>query len=181
MDLDGFISNIVEIDSDSYLVGQSHQKRLLIFSSKTNEKLKEINNICLRGNNYSIAKISDKFIGIAGYEKSGVIKACIFLYSIESKSICKKFYYNELESFMVISRLYENEIITAGNGSNIDKHSDIILLNIEENSGKINIKKISEFKRAFCDTIEAIISIQGLIVASDSSSNTKLLEIKSNS
>ena len=178
LDLDGFISNIVEIDSESYLVGQSHNKRLLIISSNNNEILDEINNIRLRSNNYSIDKISDKFIGIVGYDKSETKKACIFLLSIKSKKICTKFYYNELETFMVICKLNDNEIITTGNGSNVDQHSDIIILKINDKEEEVNIKKECLFKRAYCDTIEAIISFENYILASDSSSNLKLLEIK---
>ena len=76
INLEGFISNIVEINSESFLVGQSHNKRIIIFSSKTYEKLYEINNI------YSISKISNKFIGIAGYEKDQdkEIIACFYFY-----------------------------------------------------------------------------------------------------
>ena len=131
----------------------------------------------MRGNNYSITKINDKYIGISGYEKSDTIKACLYLLSIESKQICTKFYSNNIESFMVIVKLNDNKIIVAGSGEDKDGHSDIILLNIESNSDQVKIKKITEFKRAFCDTLEAITVFNNLIVASDSSSNLKKLEI----
>ena len=68
IDLEGAISNIIEIDSKSFLVGQCNKKRIF-FSNETYKKLYEINNISLSENNYSISKISDEFIGIAGYEE----------------------------------------------------------------------------------------------------------------
>ena len=78
---------------------------------------------------------------------------------------------------MVIVKLNDNKIIVAGSEEDKDGHSDIILLNIESNSDQVKIKKIAEFKRAFCDTLEAITVFNNLIVASDSSSNLKKLEI----
>ena len=155
-DLSGFISNIIEIDSESFLVGQSHNRRIIVFSNKTFKELYKIENICMRGNNYSITKINDKYIGIAGYEKNEERNACLYILSIESKQICKKYYSDNIESFMVIVKLNNNKIILAGSGENEDEHSDIILLNIEEKLEQINIKKIAQFKRAFSDTLEAI-------------------------
>ena len=182
IDLQGFISNIVEINPESFLVGQSHNKRIIIFSSKTYEKLYEINNIYLRGNNYSISKISNKFVGIAGYgkhEDEKNIIACLFLLSIESKKIIKKFYYNDLDNFSITNRLNDNEIITSGNClKSKDYSSDIILLNITGNYDNVDIKKISELKKACFDSIEALISFENLIIVTDSSSNLKLFEVK---
>ena len=181
INLEGFISNIVEINSESFLVGQSHNKRIIIFSSKTYKKLYEINNIYLRGNNYSISKISNKFIGIAGYEKDQdkEIIACLFLLSIETKKIIKKFCYNELDNFSITTRLNDNEIITSGNCLQSKDHSsDIILLNINDSSNNEDIKKISEYKKACCNNIGAMVSIQNLIILTDSSSNLKLFEVK---
>ena len=99
IDLEGAISNIIEIDSKSFLVGQCNKKRIIIFSNETYKKLYEINNISLSGNNYSISKISDEFVGIAGYEEGEVIKACVFLLSLETKKICKKYYSDEFTKF----------------------------------------------------------------------------------
>ena len=178
LDLEGFISNIVEIDNESFLVGQSDNRRIIIFNSKTYKQLYEIDNISLRGNNYSITKISDKLIGITGYEKNETKKACLFILSLESKQITKKFYYNFLESFSVIIKLNEHEIIVGGTGFDIDDHSDILLLSLENNFNNINIKKICEFKRALCDTFEATIAIKNIIIASDSSSNLKYFKIE---
>ena len=176
-DLNGFISNIIEIDSESFLVGQSHNRRIIVFSNKTFKELYKIENICMRGNNYSITKINDKYIGIAGYEKNEERNACLYILSIESKQICKKYYSDNIESFMVIVKLNNNKIILAGSGEDKDEHSDIILLKIEEKLEQINIKKIAQFKRAFSDTLEAITIFNNLIVASDSSSNLKTFEI----
>ena len=176
-DLQGFISNIVEIDSESFLIRQSNYERIIVYSNKNFNELYRIKNVCMRGNNYSIAKINDKYIGIAGYEKKEKIIACLYLLSIESKQICKIYYSNNIESFMVIVKLNDNKIIMAGSGEDKDGHSDIILLNIESKSDQIKINKITEYKRAFCDTLEAITIFNNLIVASDSSSNLKKLEI----
>ena len=176
-DLQGFISNIVEIDSESFLVGQSNYERIIVYSNKNFNELYRIKNVCMRGNNYSIAKINDKYIGIAGYEKKEKIIACLYLLSIESKQICKIYYSNNIESFMVNVKLNDNKIIMAGSGEDKDGHSDIILLNYESKSDQIKINKITEYKRAFCDTLEAITIFNNLIVASDSSSNLKKLEI----
>ena len=131
----------------------------------------------MRGNNYSITKINDKFIGIAGYEDSNIRKACLYLLSIESKQICKKYYSNNNDSFTVIVKLNNNKILVTGSGEHKDEYPDIFLLNIESKSGQIKINKITEFKRAFCDTLEAITAFNNIIVASDSSSNMKAFEI----
>ena len=177
-DLGGFISNIVEIDSNSFLVGQSHQKRIIIYSNKTFKELYRINDIALRGNNYSISKLTDKFVGITGFEKMEARKACIFLLSIETKQICKKFYSNNIESFSVIIKLNENEFIVGGVEFEKDEHSDLIAFSLENKSNKVNFKILTEFKRAVCDTFEALMGFNNTIIVSDSSSNLKVFEIK---
>ena len=179
LDLEGFISNIVEIDSKSFLVGQNHKKRIIMFSSENFKKLYGINNISFRGNNYSIAKISNKFVGIAGFERGEKIKACIFLLSLETKNICKKYYSDELDNFCVLSRLSNTEIIITGNDIGTKDHSsNLNILNINGNSNNEEIKKISELKDAFCDSVEAMITIKNLIIAADSSSNLKLFQVE---
>ena len=179
IDLEGFITNIVEIDSKSFLVGQIHKKRIIMFSSENYKKLYEIDKISFRGNNYSIAKISDKFVGIAGYQRGEKIKACIFLLSLETKNICKKYYSDELQNFCVLSRFNNTEIIITGNDIGANDHSsDLNILNINCNSNNEEIKKISELKNAFCDTVEAMITIKNLIIAADSSSNLKLFQVE---
>ena len=72
----------------------------------------------------------------------------------------------------------DKEIIVGGAGFDCDDHSDILLLSLENNYNNVNIKKICEFKRALCDTFEAMISLKNIIIASDSSSNLKYFEIK---
>ena len=178
LDLEGFISNIVEIDSKSFLVGQSHNKRIIIFSNENYKELYKIENIELRSNNYSISKLSDKYVGIAGSEKNTTKNACLFILSLEAKQICKKFYDNNIESFMVIVPINNYEFTLAGKGKYRDDHSDIVLLSLEPTKDNVDINKISEFKRALCDTLESIISVNNLIVATDSSSNMKIFEIK---
>ena len=103
----------------------------------------------------------------------------IKILSIETKKIIKKFCYNELDNFSITTRLNDNEIITSGNCLQSKDHSsDIILLNINDSSNNEDIKKISEYKKACCNNIEAMVSIQNLIILTDSSSNLKLFEVK---
>ena len=175
--LEGFISCIVEIDSESFLVGQSDKKRIIVYSNKTFKELYILKNIYMEGNNYSITKINDKFIGIVGYEESNIRKACLYLLSIESKQICKKYYSNNNDSFTVIVKLNNNKILITGSGEHKDEYPDIFLLNFESKLDQVKINKITEFKRAFCDTLEAITAFNNIVVASDSSSNLKAFEI----
>ena len=178
IDLGTFISNIVELDEDSFLVGLSHDHKILIYSSKGNKELSQIENIYLRGNNYSISKISDDFVGIAGWVKSINRKACIYIFSIEKKSIFQKYIINDIESCMVVAKLSNKKFITAGTGLYIDNYSDLALLNYKGESKEFIINKIGDFKRGYCDTIEAIITFNDFIIASDSSSNLKIWTIE---
>ena len=172
IDLKGFISNIVDINQDCYLVGQSHDRKIIIFSKKTNEQIYQINKIGLRSNNYSISKISNDFVGIAGSENK---VSCIFILSIKNKCICNKIYINELSICSTVTRLYNDYFIISGTGVDLDKYTDLILFKKEMGiSGNLGIKKIFNFKRSYCDTIEAIISINNFIIGSDSSSNLKI-------
>ena len=178
IDLEGFISNVVELNKDSYLVGQSHQHRIIIYSSSDNKEIYRVNNVNSRGNNYSIAKISNDLVGIAGYEKNENLYACIFIFSIEKRKICQKFYINDIESCMVILKLNDKEFITAGSGLDIDNYSDLILLNYTNNEKEIAVNKICDFKRGHSDTIEAITTLNNYILVSDSSSNLKVWHIE---
>lgn len=174
IDLGTFISNIVELNEDSFLVGLSHDHKILIYSSKSNKQLSQIENIYLRGNNYSISKISDDFVGIAGWVKLSIQKACIYIFSIEKKTIFQKYIIDDIESCMVVAKLANKKFITAGTGLYIDKYSDLALLDYKGKSNKeFIINKIGDFKRGYCDTIEAIITFNDFIIASDSSSNLK--------
>ena len=109
--------------------------------------------------------------------KTTIAKACIFILSIEEKKICKK-YYIDIESCMVVSKLSDKQFITIGTGLDIDKHSDLIVLNYKKTDKNVIIKKICEFKRGHCNTIEAIITFNNYIIASDSSSNLKIWSIE---
>ena len=172
IDLKGFISNIVDINQDCYLVGQSHDRKIIIFSKKTNEPIYQINKIGLRSNNYSISKISNDFVGIAGSENK---VSCIFILSIKNKCICNKIYINELICCSTVTRLNNDYFIISGTGLDLDKYNDLILFKKGKGiSGNLEIKKIFNFKRSYCDTIEGIISINNFIIGSDSSSNLKI-------
>ena len=178
IDLEGFISNVVELNEVSFLVGQSHSHRILIYSSKDNKEIYRVDNIYLRGNNYSIAKISNDLVGIAGFENSSNPYACIFIFSIEKRNICKKFFINDIESCMVILKLNDKEFFTAGTGLDIDNYSDLVLLNYVGKENEIIINKICNFKRAHSNTIEAITTLNNYILVSDSSSNLKVWHIE---
>ena len=172
IDLKGFISNIVDINQNCYLVGQSHDRKIIIFSKKNNEEIYQINKIGLRSNNYSISKISNEFVGIAGAENK---ISCIYILSIKNECICNKIYINELSSCSTLTRLNNDYFIISGTGLDLDKYTDLILFQKEMGiSGNLGIKKIFNFKRSYCDTIEAIISINNFIIGSDSSSNLKI-------
>ena len=176
IDLNSFISNIIELDKDNYLVGLSHLHKIAIYSSEKNMEKYHINNINIRSNNYSISKISEDLIAMAGWEESTIRKACIFILSINTKSICQKFYM-EKESFMVSSKLNNNKIVAIGMGLDEDNYSDLVVLNYKKDLNKIVIYKYCEFRRGHCDTIEAIIIINNFIIASDSSSNLKIWQV----
>ena len=175
IDLEGFISNIVDISPDCYLVGQSHDKKIIIFSKQNNEEICKINDIGLRSNNYSISKISNEYVGIAGVENK---VSCIFILSIKNKCICNKIYINQLLTCSTVARLNNDYFIITGTGLDLDRYTDLILFKKEKGiSGKLEFKKIFNFRRSYCDTIEGIISINNYIIASDSSSNLKIWKI----
>ena len=172
IDLKGFISNIVDINPDCYLIGQNYERKIIIFSKKTNEEIYQINKIGLRGNNYCISKISNDFVGISGAE-NGV--SCLFILSIQNKCICNKIFINELIICNTVTKLNNDYFIISGTGLDLDKYSDLILFKKEkEQFCNLEVKKIFSFKRSYCDTIEGIISINNFIIASDSSSNLKI-------
>ena len=175
IDLKGFISNIVDISPDCYLVGQSHEKKIIIFSKKNNEEIYKINDIGLWSNNYSISKISNDYVGIVGVENKA---SCIFILSIKNKCICNKIYINELIRCNTIAKLNNDFFIITGIGLDLDRYADLILFKKEKGiSGKLEFKKIFNFRRSYCNTIEGIISLNNHIIASDSSFNLKVWKI----
>ena len=177
IDLKGFISNIVELDSNHFLVGQNHDEKIIIYSSKNNEQICTINDIYLRGNNYSISKITNEYVGISGWENSKKINGCIYILSIEKREICKKVIINDINNFMVVTKINDDYFITIGTGLDLDNYSDLILFKNNFENDKIITKKICDFKRGYCDTIEAIIAFNNYILASDSSSYLKKWKI----
>ena len=171
IDLEGFISNIVDIDKDCYLIGQANDKKIIIFSKQNNEKIYQINEIGLRSNNYSISKIANDFVGISGFENG---KSCLFVLSIKNKCICEKIFINELTNCVTISNINNDYFVITGIGLDLDKYSDLILFKKERDSkGNLVVKQIFNFKRSHCDTIEATISVNNCIISSDSSSKLK--------
>ena len=177
MDLKGFISNIVDLDSNHFLVGQSDDEKIIIYSSENNEQICTINDIYLRGNNYCISKITNEYVGISGWENSKKLNGCIYILSIENREICKKVIIKDINDCMVVTKINDDYFITIGTGLDLDNHSDLILFKNKFENEEIKSKKICDFKRGYCDTIEAIISFNNYILASDSSSHLKKWKI----
>ena len=176
--LGSFISNIVEINKNCFLVGLCYSDKIIIYSSENNEKISEIENIYFRGNNYAITKLSDDLIGIAGSEQKNIGKGCIYIYSINKRIICKKFLINDIKLCEVIVKINNEEFITSGAGLYTEKSTDLALLNYKYSFEKLIINKINVYKNAFSDTTEAIISLNNFIIASDSSSYLKVWKIE---
>ena len=169
IDLKGSISNVVELDSYSFLVGQGDNKKIIIFSNDTIKQIYEINNINFESDNYGIAKIADEYIGICGKENE---KACLYILSIKKRIICTKYYINDLNTFEMIVKLNNNYFLTTGKGF----LNDLVLLNYEIDSDKIIIKHVCNYKRAFPNTILSLISINNYVFTTDNSS-LKIWEI----
>ena len=174
LELKTFISNIVEIDEESFLIGLSEEHKIMIYSNNDNELISQINNIYLKGNNYSISKISKDLIGIAGYDKSDTLSACIYFFSRVKRNICNKYYLNNVESCLAISKFSKDEFICACTGLDIDKYSDLILLSYKIESKQLIVNKKTDFKRGYYNEIKAIITYDNNIIAFDNSSNLKV-------
>lgn len=171
MDLKGFISNIIDLNEDCYLIGQGHNKRIIILSKQNDEEIYKINNIGLRPNNYSISKISNDFVGLAGTENE---ISCLFILSIKNRWICKKIFISELISFSTIANLNNDYFVITGIGIDLDHFSDLILFKNEiDSTGNLVVKQVFNFKRSHGDLIEAITSINNCAIVSDSSSKLK--------
>lgn len=104
LDLKSFISNIVELNSKLFLIGQSYDSRIVVYSSNTLEKISICNNINICPNNYSISKISEEYIAIAGQEKL-ILSGCIHIFSINQLNIIKTYYINDVLKCEVILNL----------------------------------------------------------------------------
>ena len=178
IDLGTFISNIVELDENSFFVGLSHTHKILIYSSIDTQKLSEINNIYLRNNNYSIAKLSDNIIGISGWEGEYMKEGCLYMFSIQKRIILKKIVMNDLKCCNIITKINNKEFAIAGIGKYLDEYIDLVLLNCQQDSEELIINKINDYKRAYCIVIEAILSLNNYIIASDSSSHLKIWTIE---
>ena len=122
------VSNIVELNSKLFLIGLDKDLRIIVFSSDNLEIISNCNNINLWSNNYSISKISEEYIAIAGQEKA-ILSGCIYIFSIIQLNIIKKYYINDVIKCRVILKLRENEFITVGERS---ENFDLISLGIEK-------------------------------------------------
>ena len=179
IDLKSFINNLVELNSDLYLIGLSQSKTIIIYSNKNNSEICQIK-VNLSGNNYSISKITDNYVAIAGYEENEekVQIGCIYIFSIQQMIICKKVYLNNLSYCVLILKLNDNEFISSGFKKG-NKSQDLFLLNYDKDNDKINI--IYNYKGAHSDIIEAINPINNeLFIISDSLGNLKEWKINKN-
>ena len=105
-------------------------------------------------------------------------EGCLYMLSIQKRMILKKIVMNDLKNCNVIIKINNNEFATVGTGKYLDEHLDLVLLKYQHNSEKLIINKIIDYKRAYCITIEAILSLNNYIIASDSSSNLKIWAIE---
>jgi len=163
LDLHSSISNIVELNSKLFLIGQYNDSRIIVFSSDTFEKISICNNINLCSHNYSISKISEEYIAIAGKEKQ-ILSGCIYIFSINQLEIIKKYYINNVLDCQVILKLGENEFITVGENS---ENYDLISLSIEKYNNNIFIKNKFNYKNLSNTDIEALILINNYFIIAD--------------
>ena len=77
----------------------------MAFSSEIYELIYQIENICILGCNYEMAKIDDETIGISGIDYPNGI---IYLLSIEEKAICSKLVLDEFYSTTIITTVAGN-------------------------------------------------------------------------
>ena len=87
--LNSFISNIIELNSEQFLIGQSHVSKIIVCSSNNNKIIRTFSDINLYSNNYSISKISEDYVAIAGSEKL-IMSGCVYIFSIKQLSIIQK-------------------------------------------------------------------------------------------
>jgi hypothetical protein len=170
----GPISNIVELDFWSFLIALFEEKKIIVFDNETYKPKYEIDDIEVCECNYGVAKISSDLVGICGTKDSN---ACLYILSIEKKKISSKLIIKQYESIISITKLNNNFFMVAGKRKGHDKISNFILLQKEMENNKFIIKKIYLKEDAYSDDIEGMISINDLIIASDSSSELKVWEI----
>ena len=176
LNLGSFISNIVELNSDCFLIGKSHDSTIIIFSSETFKEISTINNIYLRSNNYSIAKVSEEYVAIAGEEQS-ICTGCIYIFSINILKIVKKFYINDIFFCNVILKICSNEFITVGNTSD---YWDLISLTIKKKGNNILINNNFNYTKLSGQVIEAVILIDNYFIITDHLGNLKIWKKNNN-
>ena len=162
IDLHGFISNLVELNSNLFLIGQSHFHKIIIYSNSMKE-VGQIYNIYLTSNNYSISKISDEYVAIAG-EEININSACVYIFSIKNLIICDKLFINSLNYYDVILALNNNEFTICGSNFN-DKKNVLMMIKYDDKNGKILIK--NSYKDISYGRIESIILNDSYIIITD--------------
>ena len=170
----GPTSNIVELDFWSFLIALFEEKKIIVFDNETYKPKYEIDDIEVCECNYGVAKISSDLVGICGTKDSN---ACLYILSIDKKKISSKLIIKEYESIYSITKLNNNFFMMTGKRKGYDKNSNFILLQKEIENNKFIIKKIYLKEDAYSDNIEGMISINDLIIASDSSAELKVWEV----
>ena len=171
INLNSFINNLVELNSNLYLIGLSDSKKILIYSNNNNSEVCKINNINLYDNNYSITKISNDYVAIAGAEEEMKL-GCIYILSINKMIICKKFNFNYLSYCEVTLKLNDNEFISLGGKNGCDSKF-LFLLKYKQEINNFTINTI--YEGAHSDSLEGIASINNKVfLTSDSSRNLKI-------
>ena len=155
-----FISNIIELNSEQFLIGQSNASRINVCSSKTMKIIYSFSDINLSSHNYSISKISDEYVAIAGKEKI-IMTGCIYIFSIKQLNIYQKIYINDVLSCQVILKLDNNKFITVGKRSN---QFDLFSLNIKKIDNDIFINNNFNYKNLSKRSIESLIIIDNYFI-----------------
>ena len=172
IDLNGFISNLVELDSYTFLIGQCERKNISIYSSSNYQKIKEIN-IPVYGNNYSISKLSDDFVAIGGQHLN---YAFVFIYSIDRREICN-YYKNEMTKCCnTLSKINDDSFIISL--KNREDKFDLSLFKYKKDSREIAVKQIGFYKDAMSNNIESMVSFNGYVLTSDTNGNLKIWKIE---
>jgi hypothetical protein len=169
IDLHGFISNLVELNSNLFLVGLSHFHKIIIYSSSLKE-VSQIYDIYLSSHNYSISKISDDYVAIAG-EEENIKSACVYIFSIKNLIICDKLFINSLNFYDIILPVKED--IFAVFGSTYGERKNVLsMIKYNKKQRKMLIKNSYE---DFCyDIIESMILKDNQIILTDTMKNISI-------
>ena len=161
INLKGFISNIVELDSYTFLVGQSQNNRILIFSNSKYEIINEIKTE-VYGNNYSISKVTNEFAAIGGTD---YIKAIVNIYSINRRVIYDKYISGNRKCCHTITKVNDDCFMITLESH--EKIYDLMFLRQKKVGEEYTFEQVGYLKDAFFNTVEAMISFNNYVIISD--------------